>query len=75
MKFDKFVYGVATLMELVAIGGIAGIALKRNKDCYNAEMKYIDAEYKLALSEIEKSQKENEIVELKNQLEELQKES
>ena len=71
---NKFVFGVCTLMELAGIAALTGIALKRNNDCYNAEMKCIEVEGKLLLEEIKGYNKDFEIARLKKQLEEVQKE-
>lgn len=72
-KFDKLICGVCTLVELGCIIGLAGIGFKRNNDCYKAEMKLVDAELDLGLTKIDNICKEQEIQELKAQIEELQK--
>lgn len=75
MNLNKIVFGVCTLMELAGITALTGIALKRNSDCYNAEMRCIDLEFKITLAELDKINKDYEIAELKAELEELKGES
>ena len=72
-KIKGLVTGVCTLMELGCIAALAGIGLKRNNDCYKAEMKLIDAELELIKSEVNNETKDYEIQKLKNQIKELQK--
>lgn len=75
MKLDKVVFGVCTLVELAGISMLTYIALKRNKDCYNAEMRCVDLEFKTTLAELDKINKDIEIAELQAKLEELKAES
>lgn len=70
-KFDNFIYGVCRVVELGSILGIAAIALKRNNDCYKAECKRIDAEYELAMSQLDVCTKDLEIMLLKKEIEKL----
>lgn len=68
---NKFVVGVCTLVELGSIVGLAYIGLKRNNDCYKAECRAIDAEWKLAIEQIDCATKDLEIKQLKKELAEL----
>lgn len=70
-KMKDLIIGVSTLIELGCIAGLAGIGLKRNRDCYNAECKLIEAEYNLGLSKIDHISKDIEIKKLKAEIEEL----
>lgn len=70
-KFDKIIYGLCTAVELGSILALAGLGLKRNNDCYKAECKHIDAEYKLAASQLEGVCKDIEIGLLKDEVKEL----
>ena len=71
----NLVTGVATLLELGCIAALAGIALKRNNDCYKAECKLIDTELKLLNKEIDGSIKNFKISMLEKELDELKKNS
>ena len=75
MNLNKIVFGVCTLVELAGITALTGIALKRNNDCYKAEMKCIDLEFEVTLAELDKINKDIEIAELQAELEELKQES
>lgn len=66
---NKFIMGVCTVMELGCIAGLAAIGLKRNKDAYNAEMKYIKTSCELACEQINGICKDAEIRKLKKELE------
>lgn len=68
MKIEKLVVGVCTLVELGSIIGLAAIGLKRNEDCYKAEMKLLEREADLAFTNIDILRKEAEIEELKREL-------
>lgn len=68
---NKFIVGLCTVVELGCITGLAAIGLKRNNDCYKAECKAIDLEFKLGLTEIERDMKDCEIKRLKKELDEL----
>lgn len=74
MKLNNVVAGVLTLVELGGIAALTAIALKRNEDCFKAEMKLIDCEAKLWLKGIENVCKDSEIKSLNKQLESLKKE-
>lgn len=39
---NKFIFGVCTLIEVCGIAGLAAIGLKRNNDCYKAEVELIN---------------------------------
>lgn len=71
-KLNSFVVGCCQLLELASIVGIAGIALKRNKDAYNAEMKHFETEMKLLNEEMVNWSNEREIERLKKKIEELE---
>lgn len=64
----KLVYGICTLVELGSIIGLAVIGLKRNNDCYKAEMKLIEREADLSFATIDILRKEAEIKDLKKEL-------
>ena len=68
-KIHDLIVGVSTLVELGCIIGLASIGLKRNNDCYKAEMELLDTKLKLGLTEIEKFDKDCEIEKLKKELE------
>lgn len=68
---NKIVFGVCTLLELAGITALTGIALKRNNDCYKAEMELIDVQHKLLVSEIQCLGQECEIDILKKDIEKL----
>lgn len=70
-KFEKFVYGVCTLIELGSIIGLAGMALKRNQECYEAEIKAINLEAELCKKEIDGIYKNAEIKKLKQEVADL----
>ena len=69
MKLDMAVVGLCTLVELGCITALAAIGLKRNNDCYKAEMELLDCETKLIWTEIDVIRKDAEIKELKKELE------
>lgn len=68
---EKMVTGVMTLMELGGIALITGIALKRNKECYNAECELINEVYEHNLTKIDMIGKDVEIHKLKREVAEL----
>lgn len=74
-KINGLIVGVCTLVELGCIIGLAGIGLKRNNDCYNAELKLIEREADLTYATVDILRKDAEIAELKAKLKELQGES
>lgn len=71
---NKFIVGVCTLIEMGCIVALAGIGLKRNNDCYKAEVKLGETRMDLAASELKCFAKDLEINDLKKQLKNLQKE-
>ena len=71
---NKFIVGVCTLVELGCVMVLAGIGIKRNNDCYKAEIKLCEATTKLLSSELQCYVKDLEIEELKQQLENVQEE-
>ena len=75
MEMNKIVLGVCTLMELAGVTALSALALKRNRECYEAEMKCIDLEFKATMAEIDKINKDFEIAKLQAELEELNGES
>jgi hypothetical protein len=66
---------VAGIIELGCLLGLAGIALKRNNDCYKAECKLIDAIIDGGCAKIDCGIKDLEIKILKKELDELKKEN
>lgn len=65
---NKFIQGVGILLELTGIVGLTGIALKRNNDCYKAQMKLVDTELKCSFLELDNTIKENKINLLETEL-------
>lgn len=65
---ERFVKGICLLVQLAGITGITCIALKRNKECYEAEMKCIDAEFERNCLEFDNELKRMEINALKAEL-------
>lgn len=74
MNMKNLVVGACTLVELGSIIGLAVIGLKRNEDCYKAEMKLIESEADLIFANIDILRKEAEIEELKKELANLKNE-
>lgn len=70
-KFEKFVFGACTLVELGSIIGLAGLALKRNQECYEAECKNIELSCDLIKKEIDMMSKDREIKNLEQEVEDL----
>ncbi len=66
---NKIIMGVCTVIEFGCIAGLAAIGLKRNKDAYNAEMKYIKASCELACEQLSGIRKDVEIRKLEKELE------
>ena len=64
-KLDGILTGIAGLVNLGSIIGLAAIALKRNNDAYDNAMKYIDAELELIEKDCEIHELECEIIQLK----------
>lgn len=67
-KLDNFVRGLCMIGELACVTAIAGIALKRNNECYKAELEAIDAKFALEVSKIDHMIKDDEIKSLKEEL-------
>lgn len=70
-KFKGLITGIAVLIELGCISSLAVIALKRNRDCYEAECNLLEAESKLIYKELEVIHLNHEISMLKYDLNEL----
>lgn len=64
---------IGTGLEIAGILGLMGIALKRNNDCYKAECKLIDTEFKLVASEVSNAIKDIDIQILEAKVKELEK--
>lgn len=71
---SKFMTNLCGLVQLGAIVGLTAIGLKRNNDCYKAEVKLVDVEIELIKAKIENEIKGNEIKRLKKELAELKNE-
>ena len=67
-KIGNLVSGLATLVELGCIVALAGIGLKRNKDCYEAEMKLLEREGELFRANVENLKKDYEIEKLEKDI-------
>lgn len=52
-KFDKLLVNVYGVIQLGCILSLAGIAIKRNNDAYEADCKRLDAELKLVEKDID----------------------
>jgi hypothetical protein len=74
-KIEQVVAGLASVVELGCIIALAGIGLKRNKDCYDAECKLLEREMDLTYATVDIIKKDAEIVELKNRLKKCEEES
>lgn len=70
-KFDKFVYGACTLIELGSIVGLAVLGLKRNQECYEAQMECSDLRVKLIGKEIDACINEGKIKLLEREVNDL----
>jgi hypothetical protein len=70
-KFKDLIVGVCTLVEMGCVIALAGIALKRNNDCYEAQVELADAKLNLTLAELKNVDKDLEIRALKTKLEEV----
>lgn len=62
---------LSTMVQLGCTVGLTAIALKRNKECYEAEIKAINAEATLGFVKLDNVLKDIEIKQLKKELEEL----
>lgn len=65
---NKVVINICNLIQLGSIIALAGIGLKRNNDCYKAEMELIDTRVELYKTKIDNICKEAEIRILKEEL-------
>lgn len=67
-KFDNFMNNMWGLLQLGATLGLAGIALKRNKDAYDEACRRIDAEHENFVKDLKITELEWKIrdLELKN---------
>lgn len=70
-KFDKFVYGACTLIELGSIVGLAVLGLKRNQECYEAQMECSDLRVKPIGKEIDACINEGKIKLLEREVNDL----
>lgn len=70
-----FVVKLCTIVELGCLAGLAGIALKRNKDAYDAEMKSAYADLALTFAKMDNELKDLQIEQLEKQVEELKGEN
>lgn len=68
---NKLLYGIGVVMEFGGILALAGIALKRNNDCYKAECKLANVELNRLCTELDGMLKDVEISMLKRELAEL----
>lgn len=68
-KFDKVMFGVCEVIQLGCVLGLAGIALKRNQDAYDASCERLNAELDNIAKDIEIHKLEREVKELKEKYE------
>ena len=68
-KFDKFLTNMYGLVNFGCLLGLAGIALKRNKDAYDEACGRIDAEFKNIELEVENDSLKREMKQLKEKYE------
>ena len=66
---------ICRLTELTCIGGLVALAVKRNHDAYDAELKCINLEQELLMSKLQIIDKDFEIFQLKKEIEILKGES
>ena len=71
MRVEKIGVLLASLVEFGGICGLAYIGLKRNNDCYKAECRAINAEYKEASVQIDNIVKDAQIRQLEKELDEM----
>jgi hypothetical protein len=74
-KINGLIAGVCTLVEIGCIIELARIGLKRNNECYKAELKLLEREADLTYATIDILRKDAEIAELKEQLKKYEEES
>lgn len=67
-KLDNFVRGLCMIGELACITALAGIAYKRNNECYKAELDAINAKFAHEICKIDNMIKDDEIKSLKEEL-------
>ena len=72
---NKFLFGLCTAVELLCIGGLTVIGLKRNNDAYKAEVKCVDLEWKLLKEQLDGACKDIEIEQLKRELKKLKEQN
>ena len=70
MKLENVGVTLAGIVNIGCICGLAYIGLKRNNECYKAEMRAIDAEYGKAIIEIDNIVKDAHIRTLEKELKE-----
>lgn len=66
---NKFLAGLYSAVQFGCIIGITGIALKRNKDCYDAECRLHEERMDHLSTQLEMINKDYEIKVLKKELE------
>ena len=69
----NLICGICTAVEVASVVYMAHIALKRNKECYEAQMELCDVEFENALLKFDGRAKSREIGKLKREIEELKK--
>lgn len=62
-----------TLIQMAGIAVLTGIALKRNNDCYKAQIELIDTQHELSITKNSGIIKDAKIRELEKELKELKK--
>ena len=70
-KIKDLVAGVCALVEVGCLIGLAGLALKRNNDCYKAECKLADTQRELFNEQIKGIVKDAKIEQLETRVNEL----
>ena len=65
---SRFIINVCTTVELGCMLALAGIGLKRNSDCYKAEIKLVNTQVELFKARVENEIKDVEIRQLKEEL-------
>lgn len=68
-KFDKFLTNMYGLVNFGCLLGLAGIAMKRNKDAYEAACGKINAEIENIALEVENESLKREMKQLKEKYE------
>lgn len=67
----KVVSWSLTLVELGGIMGLTGIALKRNKECYEAQCEQVNTEIELIKEQLKNELNKMKIKELQKEIDEL----